>query len=37
LRTLVCREDAIQVVKLVQESIFEACYTEMAGGAGGNQ
>lgn len=29
LRTIVSREDALDVVKLVQESIFEACYTEM--------
>ena len=31
LRTLVLREDAIEVVKLVQESIFEACYNDMGG------
>lgn len=29
LRTIVTRDDAIDVVKLIQESIFEACYTEM--------
>ena len=29
LRTIVSREDAYDVVKLVQESIFEACYAEM--------
>jgi len=28
-RNLVTREDAMDVVKLVQESIFEACYIEM--------
>jgi DNA helicase MCM8 len=34
LRTIVSREDAIDVVKLVQESIFEACFSDM--GLGGN-
>lgn len=29
LRSIVTRDDAIDVVKLIQESIFEACYTEM--------
>ena len=29
LRAIVTRDDAIDVVKLIQESIFEACYTEM--------
>ena len=29
LRTIVTREDAIDVIKLIQESIFEACYSEM--------
>ena len=29
LRSIVSRGDAITVVKLIQESIFEACYTEM--------
>ena len=32
------REDTIDIVKLVQESIFEACYLEMGmnrGGPGG--
>jgi len=28
-RNLVTREDALDVVKLVQESLFEACYIEM--------
>jgi hypothetical protein len=38
LRTIVTREDTIDIVKLVQESIFEACYLEMGmnrGGPGG--
>ena len=35
LRTIVTREDAIDVVKLIQESIFEACYTEMGIGQPG--
>jgi len=35
LRAIVSRHDAMTVVKLIQESIFEACYTEM--GIGGNQ
>jgi len=30
----VTREDATDVVKLVQESIFEACYIEMGTGKG---
>jgi DNA helicase MCM8 len=34
LRPIVSREDAYDVVKLVQESIFEACYTEMGIGGG---
>ena len=29
LRSIVSRNDAIDVVKLIQESIYEACYTEM--------
>jgi hypothetical protein len=33
LRSIVSHQDAIEVVKLAQESIFEACYTEM--GLGG--
>lgn len=28
------REDALDIVKLVQESIFEACYIEMGTGKG---
>lgn len=35
LRTIVSREDACDVIRLVQESIFEACYTEMGLGGGG--
>jgi len=44
LRTIVSREDSMDVVKLVQESIFEACYNEMGisggyngGGSGAHQ
>ena len=28
-RTLVSREDALDIVKVVQESLFEACFIEM--------
>lgn len=35
LRTIVTREDTIDIVKLVQESIFEACYLEMGMNRGG--
>ena len=37
LRTIVSRDDAIDIVKLVQESIFEACYSDMGGGGGAYQ
>ena len=37
LRTIVTREDTLDVVKLVQESIFEACYLEMGMNRGGPQ
>lgn len=33
-RSLVTREDAMDVVKLVQESLFEACTVEMGTGKG---
>jgi DNA helicase MCM8 len=33
-RNIVTREDALDIVKLVQESIFEACYLEMGTGKG---
>ena len=29
LRSIVTRSDALDVVKLIQESLFEACYVEM--------
>lgn len=35
LRNVVTRADTIDVVKLVQESIFEACYLEMGMSRGG--
>ena len=35
LRTIVGVSDATDVVKLIQESIFEACYSEIGMGAGG--
>lgn len=35
LRSIVTRNDTLDVVKLVQESIFEACYLEMGIGRGG--
>jgi len=35
LRTIVSREDALDIVKLVEESIFEACFSDAnLGGAG---
>ena len=33
LRSIVNKEDAYEVVQLIQESIFEACYSEMGVGA----
>ena len=36
LRSMVTRDDTIDVVKLVQESVFEACYLEMGMNRGGN-
>lgn len=37
LRSIVTRADSLDVVKLVQESIFEACYMEMGmGGSSGH-
>lgn len=35
MRTIVTREDTIDIVKLVQESIFEACNLEMGMSRGG--
>ena len=35
LRNIVTRADTIDIVKLVQESIFEACFMEMGIGRGG--
>jgi len=29
LRTIVTREDTLDIIKLVQESIFEACHIDM--------
>lgn len=37
LRTIVTREDTLDIVKLVQESIFEACYLEMGMNRPGGQ
>lgn len=37
LRTIVTREDTLDIVKLVQESIFEACYLDMGMNRGGPQ